>query len=119
MVSVQSGSKEWHSTADSHAQTHAVANDRYEKELSNSPESIPDSPSMISSSLDHLASGRWITNPRARVCYGNVQLGLKMGGIVGGIFGALAGTLYAVQSRQFLLLPASVLICKSSLLYSC
>ena len=89
--------------------------DLYHAEIANSSDSVPDTPSIMSGSIDHLLSGRWIENSRARACYGNVKLGFKMGGIVGGIFGALAGTVYALQGRQFLLLPASALICKCSL----
>ena len=87
--------------------------DPYEAEVSTFPVPVSETPSIQGSKLDHLLSGHWIENPRARTCYSNVKLGVKMGGLVGGIFGALAGTVYAVQARQILLLPATMIICKS------
>ena len=90
--------------------------DAYDRELSRYPESVPDTPSIYTSGFDRLLSGTWIENPRARACYSNVKLGVKMGGLVGGIFGALAGTVYAVQARQILVLPATMFICKCTLI---
>lgn len=86
--------------------------DAYDRELSTFSDPTPDTPAIQSSGVDRFLSGSWIENPRARACYANVKLGVKMGGLVGGIFGALAGTVYAVQARQILVLPATMIICK-------
>lgn len=53
--------------------------------------------------------GQWITNPRARQCINNIQLGAKMGASVGGCFGLLTGAYVAVTQRSFLVLPVSVI----------
>jgi Reactive mitochondrial oxygen species modulator 1 len=88
--------------------------DPYAKEMSTLEDGVADSPSVRMSKVDYLLSGSWIENPRARACYNNVKLGVKMGGLVGGIFGGLAGTVYAVQSRQIMALPATMIICGGS-----
>jgi len=88
--------------------------DPYAKEISDFTDQVPDMPSSNASRLDYSLSSFWIGNPRARACYNNVTLGVKMGGLVGGIFGALAGTVYAVRSRQLLVLPATILMCGGS-----
>jgi len=97
----------------SHSNTIAT-DDPYMREVSNIPDAAVDLPPSGLSNSDYFLTGNWIQNPRARACYNNIQLGAKMGGIVGGIFGALAGTVYAVQSRQILALPATMIVCGGS-----
>jgi hypothetical protein len=92
----------------------AVEDDPYSRDLSCLTDSVADTPPAGPSKLHILMSGAWIENPRARACYNNVKLGVKMGAIVGGVFGALAGSVYSIQARQLMLLPATMLVCGGS-----
>ena len=87
--------------------------DAYEREVAGSVSPAPDV-SGLRDSFDRVLSEDWVTNPRARQCINNIQLGMKMGGLVGGIFGALAGSVYAVRERRFLVLPATMVVSAAS-----
>lgn len=60
-------------------------------------------------SYNDSGSTPWVTNPRARQCIANIQLGAKMGASVGGCFGFLTGLVVSVSQRNLLVLPVSVI----------
>ena len=84
--------------------------DAYNTEISSLKSNVPDIPaSPIEGVLDRL-----VYNARARQCFNNIKIGVKMGITVGGIFGLLAGTVYAVRDRRFLLVPVTTVVCATS-----